>query len=265
MISWERVREIKIHEKFIAARNMDNLPGDVSCSVSLADLSKGTVCACTVPAQNLTFFPFPPSIQKSRTCTHFAKPGRHGLPFGFVDPLGGITTRWKGRWKYTPKMKRRSKIRQKILWSVVQQPPNTNFTTARGLKQTMEWDLNDSFSNFENGIFSVCEKMYPSVQSLPDEISFQELNFEDTEQGHTKWIQYVLAIFNNIFQILCKTRIPFPLINMIFLHGNINIHRSIPQLSIYVDLKTSQYFHIISFSILNERDAYSSFMKYLSC
>ena len=50
-----------------------------------------------------------------------------------------------------------------------QQPQNTNFTTARGLKRMMEWDLNDSFSNFENGIFSVCEKMYQSAQSLPDE------------------------------------------------------------------------------------------------
>ena len=100
---------------------------------------------------------------------HFAEPGGRGLPFGYVDPLGGITTRWKGRWKYTPTMKRRSKIHQKILRSVVQQPQNTNFTTARGLKRTMEWDLHESFRNIENGVFSVCEKMYPSAQSIPDD------------------------------------------------------------------------------------------------
>ena len=81
-----------------------------------------------VPAQNLTFFL---SLYKfeteSRTRMHFAEPGRRG----FVDPLGGITTRWKGRWKYTPKMKRRSKIRQKILWRTA---PKYKFYNWQGLK-----------------------------------------------------------------------------------------------------------------------------------
>ena len=86
-------------------------------------------------AQNLSLHKFK---TESRTRMHFAEPGRRGLPFGFVDPLGGITARWKGRWKYTPKMKRRSNIHQNISWTVLQQPQNTNYTTARGLKQMNE-------------------------------------------------------------------------------------------------------------------------------
>ena len=80
----------------------------------------------------------------------------HGLPFGFVDPLGGITIRWKGRWKE----------KENTPENIVQQPQDTNFTTARGLKQTMEWDLNDSFNNFKNGVFSLWENIPKHTKPL---------------------------------------------------------------------------------------------------
>ena len=60
-------------------------------------------------------------------------------------------------WHTAPRMKRRSEIHQKIVWSVVQQPQSTNSTTIRGLERTIEWDLSDGFSEIENGVFSVWE------------------------------------------------------------------------------------------------------------